>query len=121
MSIWTRISEALSALAKGEALRRGDLVFWDGHVGIMADAEMLREVSPVHQAARIKAPVLLAFGGQDHRVPIEHGNLMRDALRKAGNDPQWVVYPSEGHGWLTFANRVDFARRVEAFLAQHLK
>lgn len=87
----------------------------------VADAEMLREVSPVHQAARIKAPVLLAFGGQDHRVPIEHGNLMRDALRKAGNDPQWVVYPSEGHGWLTFANRVDFARRVEAFLAQHLK
>lgn len=30
-----------TALAKGEALRRGDLVFWDGHVGIMADREML--------------------------------------------------------------------------------
>jgi len=30
-----------AALAKGEALRRGDLVFWDGHVGIMADREML--------------------------------------------------------------------------------
>lgn len=28
-------------LPEGEALRRGDLVFWDGHVGIMADATTL--------------------------------------------------------------------------------
>lgn len=86
----------------------------------VADVEMLRAVSPVLQAARIKAPVLLAFGGADVRVPIEHGHLMRDALRKAGNDPTWIVYPSEGHGWRTFENQVDFARRVEAFLAEHL-
>ncbi len=34
--------EALgTAIKKGEALRRGDLVFWDGHVGIMTDREML--------------------------------------------------------------------------------
>ena len=30
-----------TALAKGETLRRGDLVFWDGHVGIMADKDNL--------------------------------------------------------------------------------
>jgi len=30
-----------AALKKGEALRRGDLVFWDGHVGIMTDSTML--------------------------------------------------------------------------------
>lgn len=30
-----------TALAKTEKLRRGDLVFWKGHVGIMADADML--------------------------------------------------------------------------------
>ncbi len=34
--------EALGvALPKGETLRRGDLVFWDGHVGIMADQDTL--------------------------------------------------------------------------------
>lgn len=30
-----------TALARTEKLRRGDLVFWKGHVGIMADADML--------------------------------------------------------------------------------
>ncbi|MEO8124659.1 MAG: prolyl oligopeptidase family serine peptidase [Burkholderiales bacterium] len=85
------------------------------------DAAMLKAAAPVEQAARIKAPVLLAFGGVDRRVPIEHGTLMRDALRAAGNEPEWVVYPDEGHGWLRIESRVDFANRVERFLAKNLK
>lgn len=87
----------------------------------VADAAMLASIAPVTQAARIKVPVLLAFGGQDRRVPIEHGERMRDALRAAGLQPQWVVYPEEGHGWLRVDNRIDFARRVEAFLAKQLQ
>jgi acetyl esterase/lipase len=87
----------------------------------VADAALLQEVSPVAQAARIKAPVLLAFGGLDRRVPLEHGTLMRRALREAGNDPEWVVYPGEGHSWRLVESRLDFARRLEKFLAQHLK
>ena len=39
----------------------------------VADAALLDAVSPVVQAARIKAPVLLAFGEKDRRVPLVHG------------------------------------------------
>ena len=85
-----------------------------------ADAAMLREVSPVTHAARIKAPLLLAFGQEDRRVPLEHGQAMRSALQDVGRNPEWVVYPGEGHGWLRIDNRVDFAKRLEAFLARHL-
>lgn len=85
------------------------------------DAAMLKAAAPVEQAARIKVPVLLAFGGVDRRVPLEHGTLMRGALRAAGNDPEWVVYPEEGHGWLRIESRIDFANRVERFLAKNLK
>ena len=84
------------------------------------DAEMLKAAAPVEQAARIKAPVLLAFGETDRRVPLEHGTRMRDALRAAGNVPEWVTYPDEGHGWLRIESRVDFAQRVERFLARNL-
>lgn len=84
------------------------------------DAEMLKAVSPVEQAARIGAPLLLAFGDRDLRVPVEHGERLRDALRKAGREPQWVVYPGEAHGWRKPENQLDWARRVEAFLARHL-
>ena len=87
----------------------------------VTDAEQLRATSPVLQAARIKAPVLLAMGQQDRRVPIEHGTRMRDALRDAGNAPEWILYADEGHGWLTLKNKVDFAQHLEDFLARHLK
>ena len=85
-----------------------------------ADADMLKAISPVQQAARITAPVLLAFGGQDLRVPLVHGREMRDALTQAGRMPEWIVYPEEGHGWRKLENQHDFARRLEAFFARHL-
>jgi dipeptidyl aminopeptidase/acylaminoacyl peptidase len=84
------------------------------------DAEALRDAAPVEHAARIKTPVLLAFGAADRRVPIKHGIRMRDALRDAGNDPEWVVYDGEGHQWRNPETRVDFALRLERFLAKHL-
>jgi acetyl esterase/lipase len=84
------------------------------------DAAMIDSVTPVLHAHRIQAPLLLAFGGQDRRVPLVHGTRLRDALRSAGKEPEWVVYPDEGHGWFKLDNRLDFARRMEAFLAQHL-
>jgi len=87
----------------------------------VADAAMLQEVSPVVQAARIKAPLLLAFGELDRRVPLEHGTRLRQAMRAAGSEPEWVVYNGEGHSWQLTASRVDFARRLEKFLAQHLR
>jgi dipeptidyl aminopeptidase/acylaminoacyl peptidase len=85
------------------------------------DADMIAANSPIKQAARIKAPVLLAFGEADRRVPLTHGKRMRDALREAGNEPVWVTYPGEGHGLAVPKNRVDFAERMEKFLAQHLE
>jgi len=85
------------------------------------DAAMLADNSPVKQAARIKAPVLLAYGEQDRRVPLAHGKRMRDALKEAGNPPEWVIYEKEGHGFGLTKNRVDFAQRMKAFLAKHLQ
>ena len=86
-----------------------------------ADAEMLREVSPVAQAERIKAPLLLAYGERDRRVPLEHGKRLQAALQALGREPEYVVYEGEAHGWGLLSTRIDFAQRVERFLAQHLK
>jgi dipeptidyl aminopeptidase/acylaminoacyl peptidase len=85
------------------------------------DAELIAANSPVKQAARIKAPLLLAFGESDMRVPLAHGERLRKAMHEAGNDPVWVTYPGEGHGFAVLKNRVDFAQRMEAFLAKHLQ
>jgi acetyl esterase/lipase len=84
------------------------------------DAALVASINPVEQAARIKAPLLMAYGDEDRRVPMAHGDRMREALRKAGQNPEWVVYSGEGHGWRLEKHQIDFARRVEAFLAKHL-
>ncbi|MBV8124183.1 MAG: prolyl oligopeptidase family serine peptidase [Burkholderiaceae bacterium] len=68
----------------------------------------------------IKAPLLMAYGDGDKRVPIAHGERMKDALTKAGHPPEWIAYEGEGHGWRTVEHQVDFAKRVEAFLAKNL-
>jgi dipeptidyl aminopeptidase/acylaminoacyl peptidase len=85
------------------------------------DVEQLRRTSPVNLARQIKRPVLLAYGRYDRRVPIEHGERMRDAMQRAGNPPQWIEYLDEGHGWAKTANRVDFWSKVEAFLDANLR
>lgn len=85
------------------------------------DAAMLTANSPLLNAKRIKAPVLLAHGDKDTQVPIEHSEKMRDALRASGNAPEWVVYEGEGHDWRRPETKYDFWGRVEKFLAKHLK
>lgn len=84
------------------------------------DAAALAAAAPVEHAADIHAPVLLAFGTRDRRVPLQHGTEMRSALRDTGRDPEWVVYADEGHGWLRTENQIDFWGRVERFLAKNL-
>jgi dipeptidyl aminopeptidase/acylaminoacyl peptidase len=82
------------------------------------DAEQLRATSPLAQAGKIRAPVLMAYGANDYRVPLVHGQKMKDAL--SARDVEWVVYADEGHGFLVEANRFDFYRRVAAFLDKHI-
>jgi dipeptidyl aminopeptidase/acylaminoacyl peptidase len=104
----------------GEEGRRYDLPAMVGDPKVPADADMLRAHSPVLLAARIKAPVLLVHGERDKRVPLVHARDMRKALQAAGNDPEWLTFDLEGHGWHKPENQLIHARRVEEFLRKHL-
>jgi dipeptidyl aminopeptidase/acylaminoacyl peptidase len=84
------------------------------------DRVQLDATSPLKQAARITKPVLMAYGTDDKRVPLPHGEKMRDALQRGGKVPvEWVAYRDEGHNWMLEATHIDFWKRVEAFLAKH--
>ena len=84
------------------------------------DAALLRANSPVNLAARITNPLLMAYGRIDRRVPIEHGERLRDALKAHNPNLEWVLYDKEGHGWSLPATDIDWWTRVEKFLARHL-
>lgn len=84
------------------------------------DAAKFKATSPIAQAARITQPLMLAYGGVDRRVPINHGTALRDAVMRTNKNVEWIVYPEEGHGWSLEKNRLDFWGRVEKFLEQHI-
>ena len=85
------------------------------------DAERLKATSPVEQAGKIKAPVLMAYGASDTRVPIEHGQRMLAAMERNGAKPVWMVANGEGHGFREMKNIKMFYEGMEKFLAENLK
>jgi dipeptidyl aminopeptidase/acylaminoacyl peptidase len=64
--------------------------------------------------------VLLMQGALDRRVPKEHADAFEKAARAAGVAVERVDYGDEGHGFNRAANRLDYLRRLESFLARSL-
>lgn len=87
-----------------------------------ADRAQLDATSPLKRASEIRRPVLMAYGTKDLRVPLPHGERMRDALKSTGKvEVEWLAYEGEGHGFLLETNLIDFWSRVEMFLARHVQ
>ena len=84
------------------------------------EKEDLNAVSPLYHVDKIRAPLFLAYGGRDPIVPIEQGNELAKALRKAGKKFEMMVEPHEGHGFANETNRFKLFRRVEEFLKNNL-
>lgn len=100
--------------------RRSSLRLGNWSMEWVGDAATLAAVSPNRLADRIKAPVFLAAGGEDHIAPIEHTQKMERALQAAGVPVESLYYSTEGHGFYKEAHRREFYTRLLAFLSTHL-
>ncbi len=76
--------------------------------------------SPLNFVEKIQAPLLVAHSRFDRNVPEEHSDELVAAMRNAGKCVQYVFYPDEAHGFELPENAMDFAKRLEDFLAHHL-
>ena len=85
------------------------------------DAEQWRATSPLFQAERIRAPLLVVQGAQDPRVRKEESDQIVAALRQRGVPVEYLVKENEGHGFSNEENRFEFYRAMEAFLTEHLR
>ncbi|HEY0412089.1 MAG TPA: alpha/beta fold hydrolase [Allosphingosinicella sp.] len=79
----------------------------------------LAAVSPLQQAARLNVPVLIAHGEQDGTVPFEQGRQLVAALKARSANVQSAFYPRAAHGFSRSEDRIDYMKRVEAFLEVH--
>ena len=84
------------------------------------DRAKLKEVSPVNLANKIKVPVLLVQGEDDSRVPLKHGQRMRDAMEKAGVEFTYIQQENSDHFLTLKENRLQFFKETEKFLLNHI-
>lgn len=84
------------------------------------DGEYFKKVSAIDNAHKIKASVLMAYGSEDIRVPLIHGEKMRDKLKAQGNEVEWMVFTGEGHGWVKESNRILWGETVVRFLDKYI-
>ena len=84
------------------------------------DTEFLWSRSPLSRAASIRTPLLIAQGANDPRVKQAESEQIVTALREAGIDHEYLLFPDEGHGFAKPGNRLRFYAAAERFLARHL-
>jgi dipeptidyl aminopeptidase/acylaminoacyl peptidase len=84
------------------------------------DADFLWSRSPLSRAADIKIPLLIAQGANDPRVKQAESEQIVAALKDAGIDYEYLLFPDEGHGFAKPQNRLKFYAAAERFLARYL-
>lgn len=84
------------------------------------EADFLKSRSPLFMIDRIKAPLLIAQGANDPRVPRAESIQILDALQKAGKTVEYIEFEDEGHGLIRPENRLRFFAAAEKFLADHI-
>jgi dipeptidyl aminopeptidase/acylaminoacyl peptidase len=83
-------------------------------------AEMLRELSPIHKLDRVKAPTLVLHGANDTNVPVVEAEQVVEGLSERGVPVEYVLFPDEGHGFRKTENRIRAALAVVRWFVEHL-
>jgi dipeptidyl aminopeptidase/acylaminoacyl peptidase len=84
------------------------------------DAEFLWSRSPLSRVSDIRIPLLIAQGANDPRVKQAESEQIVAALKQAGVEYEYLLFPDEGHGFAKPENRLRFYAAAEKFLARHL-
>ncbi len=89
----------------------------------LGDPSQLRDqfnaTSPSKHADRIKAPVFMAYGEKDRRVPPVHGEEMRDGLKRNKQLVEYMELEREEHGIAKEETRYRVYGAIEQFLRRH--
>jgi dipeptidyl aminopeptidase/acylaminoacyl peptidase len=90
-----------------------------GDPTVADDRRRLEAKSPLFKADQVQRPLLVIHGARDPRVNVRESDQMVAALRKAGKDVRYVVFPDEGHTreYGNWRNAVRHYTEVEEFLA----
>jgi dipeptidyl aminopeptidase/acylaminoacyl peptidase len=76
--------------------------------------------SPMYNAAKIKAPLLVAFGDKDGAVDWHQGIEMYSTMRRMEKPFIMLVYADENHSLAKKENQIDYQKRQKEFFDHYL-
>ncbi|GGL15330.1 peptidase S9 [Sphaerisporangium melleum] len=86
----------------------------------VADAELLRALSPIHSFDRLTAPLLVVHGAQDTNVPVHEAEQVVLAATARGVPCRYLLFQDEGHETVRKANKIAFLDAVVGWLGRWL-
>jgi dipeptidyl aminopeptidase/acylaminoacyl peptidase len=84
------------------------------------DVELFARISPIHRIDRVRAPVLIAHGTRDPRVPFGESEQFVTALRERQRKVAFETFDYAGHGFVRPDDRRRIYGAVAAFFREHL-
>ena len=85
------------------------------------DSARLVRISPLFNATKIKAPLMVLQGANDPRVLKVESDEIVAAAKKNGVPVEYIVFADEGHGFQKKENQIRGYTALIAFLDQYLK
>ena len=115
-----RCAVSYAGVADMPAMLRYDGAFLNGGRSkdyLREQAPDLKAVSPIYGAAQFSMPILIMHGKKDTVVPVKQSRDMAAKLKAAGKPYRYVEQPTGDHHFTRSADRVEFLKELEAFLA----
>ena len=104
-----------------EKIRKIDFYLYSGINKAITNSKYdAKELSPYHQAKKIKAPLMLLHGDKDAVVPFRHSEKMAKKMRKLKKDVEFIPLQGGEHWRTTEPNELIKFKAMERFFAKHL-
>jgi dipeptidyl aminopeptidase/acylaminoacyl peptidase len=86
----------------------------------VADADLLRDLSPITHIDRLRTPLMVVHGENDSNVPVIEAEQVVAALAERGVKHRYLLFPGEGHQLLHRSSRAAYLRETVEWLTSHL-
>jgi dipeptidyl aminopeptidase/acylaminoacyl peptidase len=85
------------------------------------EADLLRQLSPIHKIDRVVAPTIVLHGANDTNVPVVEAEQVVESLKRRGVPVDYVLFPDEGHGFAKEPNRMRATVSIVRWFVEYLK
>ena len=84
-------------------------------------AELLRDLSPIHKVDKVTAPTIVLHGANDTNVPVVEAEQVVSSLRERDVPVEYVLFADEGHGFRKTPNRITATVGIVTWFERYLK